>query len=190
MDATSSNIDLGKQLEELKTRLSEVEARAGKGQTDRLSIVAFSGSLDRQIAAFTIATAAAASGMEVDMFFTFWGFAALRDKNKHPGKKNFLARMFGWMLPRGTKKLPLSQFQMGGMGAAMIRKIMSNNKFASLEDLMAVAAELGIRIYACDMSMSVMGFKMEELIDYPDLTRCGAATFIERASAGKVTLFI
>jgi peroxiredoxin family protein len=182
--------DFGRQLEELRGRLAQVEAKTGKGQVDRLSLVVFSGTLDHQIAAFTLATAAAASGMEVNMFFTFWGFSALRDKHKRGRVKNFLGRMFGWMLPRGSRQLPVSQWQMGGMGAALIRKIMSDNKFASLEDLMQVAAELEVNIFACDMSMNVMGFSMEELIDYPKLTRCGAATFVERASAGKVTMFI
>ena len=103
-----SPAELGRQLDELRERLSQVESKVGKGQVERLSLVVFSGSLDRQIAAFTIATAAAASGMEVDMFFTFWGFSALRD----PGKrgqgtpKPLLARMFGWMLPRGSRQLP------------------------------------------------------------------------------------
>src|SRR5262249_26692186 len=134
--------------------------------------------------------AAAASGMEVDMFFTFWGFSALRDKKKRGRAKTFFGTMFGWMLPRGTKQLPLSNFQMGGIGPKLIRKIMSDNKFASLEDLLGLAAELGVNSHACEMSMAVMGFSMEELIDYPKLSRCGAATFVERASAGKVTMFI
>lgn len=187
-----SPAELGRQLDELRERLSQVESKVGKGQVERLSLVVFSGSLDRQIAAFTIATAAAASGMEVDMFFTFWGFSALRD----PGKrgqgthKTLLARMFGWMLPRGSRQLPLSQFHMGGLGPRLIRKIMSDSKFASLEELMQVAAELEVNLYACDMSMNVMGFSMEELVSYPKLSRCGAATFIERAAAGKVTMFI
>lgn len=189
---TPTVADLSKQLDELRGRLAQVEAQAGpgKGPLDRMSLVVFSGTLDRQIAAFTIATAAAASGMEVDMFFTFWGFSALRDKGKRGGAKSFLARMFGWMLPRGSRQLPLSQWQLGGMGPALIRKIMSDSKFASLEELMKVAAELEVNIYACDMSMNIMGFSMEELIDYPKLSRCGAATFVERASAGKVTMFI
>lgn len=194
-NSPAETAELSKQLDELRGRLAQLEAqleaKVGKGQVERLSMVVFSGTLDRQIAAFTIATAAAASGMEVDMFFTFWGFSALRDPGKRPGKnKTFLGRMFGWMLPRGSLQLPLSQFHLGGLGPRLIRKIMSDGKFASLEELMQVAAELEVNIFACDMSMNVMGFAMEELIDYPKLSRCGAATFIERAAAGKVTLFV
>jgi peroxiredoxin family protein len=94
------------------------------------------------------------------------------------------------MLPRGHKKLPLSQMNMGGAGPVMIRTIMKKKGFASSEEMMAVCAEFGVRIYACDMSREVMGIKPEELIDYPHLDYCGAATFLEKASSGRVSLFI
>ena len=123
------------------------------------------------------------------MFFTFWGLASLRDHQKSP-KKDFFGRMFGWMLPRGARKLPLSQMNMGGAGPAMIRHIMKKKGFASIEEMLQVCAEFGVRIYACDMSREVMGIKPEELIDYPHLDYCGAATFLEKASGGRVSLFI
>lgn len=182
-DAT---LPLATQLAELQARLGRVEEAA---RENRVSMVVFSGSLDRIIASFVLATTAAASGMEVEMFFTFWGLSALRDAKKR-ANKTFIEKMFGWMLPRGTRKLPLSQMQMAGMGPIMMRKIMAQKNVASPEALMATAAELNVTIYACEMSMGVMGFKDEELIDYPHLSRCGAATFIERAASGKVTLFI
>lgn len=205
-EAPSEVAALQQQVADLQARLSRIEtqnplaaalplaqsgtATAGKGQIDRLSMVVFSGTLDHTIAAFTIATVAAASGMEVEMFFTFWGFAALRDPKKSGGKKSLIGRMFGWMLPRGTKKLPLSQWNMSGAGASMIRNIMKSRNVASVEELLAAAAELGVTIFACEMSMGLMGINQQEIIDYPTLKICGAATFIERASAGKVTLFI
>ncbi|HEY7954402.1 MAG TPA: DsrE/DsrF/DrsH-like family protein [Polyangia bacterium] len=177
---------LALQLAEMQTRLGQVEADA---RQNRLSMVVFSGSLDRIIASLVLATTAAASGMEVELFFTFWGLSALRDAGKK-AKKTLIEKMFGWMLPRGTRKLPLSQMHMAGMGPIMMRKIMTQKNVASPEALLATAGELGVTIYACEMSMGVMGFKDEELIDYPHLSRCGAATFIDRAASGKVTLFI
>jgi peroxiredoxin family protein len=205
-DHASQLAELQRQVADLQARLSRFEsqaapiaglpmatsgtAQAGSGQEDRLSMVVFSGTLDHAIAAFTIATAAAASGMQVEMFFTFWGFAALRDPKKRGTGKSLIGRMFGWMLPRGTGKLPLSQWNMGGAGALMIRSIMKGRKVASVEELLAAAAELGVVINACEMSMGLMGISLDELIDYPTLKVCGATSFIERASAGKVTLFI
>ena len=171
-------------------RLEALEGKVAKGATeDRLSMVVFSGSLDKMLAAFVLASSAAASGMQVEMFFTFWGLAALRDRKKS-AKKDLLGRMFGWMLPRGHRKLPLSQMNMGGAGPVMIRHIMKTKKFASIEEMIEVCAEFGVRIYACDMSREIMGIKPEELMDYPHLSYCGAATFLEKASGGRVSMFI
>ena len=94
------------------TRLQALESQAPQ---DSLALGVMHGSLDYTIAAFIIALGAAAYDMQVDMFFTFWGTAALRDPKKKV-KKGFIDRMFGWMLPRGTRRLPLSQMQMLGMG--------------------------------------------------------------------------
>lgn len=176
------------ELAELKQRVSQLEAQAAAPQ-DRLSMVVFSGSLDKVLAAFMIATAAAASGMEVVMFFTFWGLGALRDPQKRV-KKTLREQLFGAMIPRGTRALSLSQMNMGGLGARLVRHIMAEQHVASLEEMVELAAELNVKIYACDMSRALLGIKMEELISYPQLGACGAATFVERAAGGKVTLFI
>lgn len=174
------------QLLELQQKVAELSARA---PADRLSMVVFSGSLDRQLAAFLIATAAAASGMEVVMFFTFWGLGALRDPKKRVAK-TLRERLFGVMLPRGTRTLPLSQLNLGGLGPRLVRYIMAEQRVASLENLIDLAGELNVQIYACDMSRALLGIKMEELISYPHLGACGAATFVERAAGGKVSLFL
>ena len=174
------------QLLELQEKVAELSARAS---VDRLSMVVFSGSLDRQLAAFLIATAAAASGMEVVMFFTFWGLGALRDPKKRVAK-TLRERLFGVMLPRGTRTLPLSQLNLGGLGPRLVRYIMAEQRVASLEELIDLAGELNVQIYACDMSRALLGIKMEELISYPHLGACGAATFVERAAGGKVSLFL
>jgi peroxiredoxin family protein len=159
------------------------------GQQERLSLIVFSGSLDRLIAAFVLATGAAAMGMQVSMFFTFWGTAALRLDNVHV-KKTLLERMFGWMLPKGTKQLPLSQMNMAGGGPLMIRHIMKKNGVASLEEMIEVSKELGVELNVCTMSMDLLGMKPEELIDYPGRSFCGVAKFLETAAPGKLTMFL
>jgi peroxiredoxin family protein len=156
---------------------------------DRLSLIVFSGSLDRLIAAFVLATGAAAMGTQVSMFFTFWGTAALRDERKR-AEKSWFYRMLGWMLPRGSRRLPLSQMNLGGGGALMIRRIMRSKGVASLEEMMKLAAELGVEINICTMSMDLLGMKEDEMIAYPNLGYCGAAKFLEVASTSKTTLFL
>jgi peroxiredoxin family protein len=165
------------------------ELMKGSGQEEKLSLIVFSGSLDRLIAAFVLATGAAAMGMKVSMFFTFWGTAALRLDNVRV-KKTFLERMFGWMLPKGVKKLPLSQMNMGGGGPAMIRYIMKKNGVASVEEMIELSKELGVELNVCTMSMDLLGMKPDELIDYPGRTFCGVAKFIETAAPGKITMFL
>jgi peroxiredoxin family protein len=161
----------------------------GACQQEKLSLIVFSGSLDRLIAAFVLATGAAAMGMQVSMFFTFWGTAALRRDNVHV-KKRLLERMFGWMLPKGVKKLPLSQMNMAGGGPAMIRYVMKKNGVASVEDMIELSKELGVELNVCTMSMDLLGMKQDELIDYPGRSFCGVAKFLETAAPGKITMFL
>jgi len=159
-------------------------------EVEQLSMVVFSGDLDKLLAAMIIATGAAAYDMKVNLFFTFWATAALRAPEKKVGGKDFMSKMFGWMLPKGANKVALSKMNMGGMGTSMIKGIMKKNKVASLPELLKTAGELGVNINVCEMSMNLMGFKKEELIDYPNLNICGVATFLSDAAESKIQLFI
>ncbi len=178
--------DIDKKIAELTTRVGALEKSAGN---DRLAIGVMQGDLDSTIAAFIIALGAVAYDIQVDMFFTFWAIAALRDPKK-AAKKGFLDRMFGMMLPRGSKALPLSKMQMAGIGPKMIRGVMRQRGVKSLEDLIKDAGDLGVRIHICEMSMNVMGFKAEEMLDYPNLDYVGVGTFINLISESKQVLFL
>ena len=179
--------DFEKQLEELK---SKVEALASDQPENKISMIVFSGDLDKALAAFVIGTGAVAMGMEVVMFFTFWGTPLLRDKLKKVGGKDMMGAMFGTMLPKGTDQVKLSKMNMGGMGTAMMKSLMKKKNVASLEQMLEMAGELGVKIFVCEMSMDLMGFKREEMISYPDMTYCGVAKFLEEAMHSKVQLFI
>ena len=156
---------------------------------DRVSIVLFSGELDKAMAAFIIATGAAATGMRVDMFFTFWGLSVLRKKGVKVEGKNLIEKMFGWMLPKGADDLALSKMHMAGMGTLMMKNVMKQKKVASLPQLIEIAGQLGVNLHACEMTMGVMGLKREELVDQiKDIV--GVATYVDDASRSKITLFI
>lgn len=182
-----------------------IEALLGKGRTDGLSaeagappvpaavqegttMVVFNGDLDRAIATFIIANGAAASGKKVTLFFTFWGLNIIRKPEHVPAAKGFMDRMFGLMLPRGSKKLPLSRMKMLGLGAPMIRKVMKAKQISSLEDLMEAAVAQGVELVACQMSMDVMGIKQEELID--GVTLGGVGYYLGKANRSGINLFI
>jgi len=156
-------------------------------KTDK-SMVVFSGDLDKALASFIIANGAAAMGRKVTMFFTFWGLNVLRKDEKINVKKNFMEKMFGAMMPRGSKKLKLSKMNMGGMGSAMMKKIMKDKNVDSLEALIKQAQNNGVRMVACTMSMDVMGIKEEELLD--GIEYAGVATFLSSAENSDASLFI
>jgi peroxiredoxin family protein len=180
--------------EELQKQITELEAQiknlAGNQPENKISMIVFSGDLDKALAAFVIATGAVAMGMDVVMFFTFWGTPLLRDKNKQVGGKDLMGTMFGSMLPKGTGGVKLSKMNMAGMGTAMMKSLMKKKNVASLEQMLEMAGELGVKIFVCEMSMDLMGFKREEMISYPDLTFCGVAKFLEEAMHSKIQLFI
>ena len=180
------SIELEKQIQDLKEKVSRLEA----GTKDQLSMVVFSGDLDKILAALIISTGAAAYDMKVKLFFTFWAISALRDPKKNAKGKNLMEKMFGMMLPRGSGKVKLSNMNMGGMGTAMIKGIMKKHKVASLPEMFKTAGELGVEINICEMSMNLMGFKKEEMIDYPGMNICGVATFLSDAQESKIQLFI
>jgi NADPH-dependent 2,4-dienoyl-CoA reductase/sulfur reductase-like enzyme/peroxiredoxin family protein/rhodanese-related sulfurtransferase/TusA-related sulfurtransferase len=152
------------------------------------NLIVFSGDLDKAIASFIIANASAALGRPVSMFFTFWGLNILRKDTYVSVKKDFISRMFGMMMPRGSRKLTLSKMNMGGMGAMMIRMVMKKKNVDSLEDLIKLAQESGVKLIACTMSMDVMGIKQEELIDGIELG--GAAAMLAFAEESDMSLFI
>ena len=179
--------NIEKELSDLK---NQVAALAKNAPENKISMIVFSGDLDKVLASFVIATGAAAMGMDVVMFFTFWGTPTLRDKNKKVGGKDFMGKMFGTMLPKGLGQVKLSKMNMAGMGTAMMKSLMKKKNVASLPEMMDLAAEMGVRIFICEMSMDLMGFKREEMIDYPKLTFCGVAKFLEEAQSSKIQLFI
>jgi len=175
------------QITELKSQMAALDKKAAE---NKLSMVVFSGELDKIIAAFVIATGAVAMGMDAVMFFTFWGTPVLRDAKKSVGGKDAFGKMFGAMLPKGMGKVKLSKMNMGGMGTAMMKSLMKKKNVASLEQMLAMAEELEVQIFVCEMSMDLMGFKREEMVDYKNLTYCGVAKFLEEAANSKVQLFI
>ncbi|NLZ70501.1 MAG: FAD-dependent oxidoreductase [Clostridiaceae bacterium] len=166
-------------------------ASAAPAQTARRpekTMIIFSGDLDKAIAAFIIANGALAMGDKVNMFFTFWGLNMLRRSTRQAKGKDFLGRMFGRMMPRGSKRLGLSQMNFAGAGPKLIRYIMNKKKIASLEELIISARENGATLTACQMSMDVMGIKAEELIDGVEIG--GVATMLNDNDRSNMNLFI
>jgi peroxiredoxin family protein/rhodanese-related sulfurtransferase/TusA-related sulfurtransferase len=156
----------------------------GKNKT----MVIFSGDLDKALAGCIIANGVIASGHQASMFFTFWGLNLLRKNENVKVKKNLVERMFGWMMPKGTKKAKLSQMHLAGMGTAMIKGIMKQKNVDSLTEMLQTAIDNGVRIQACQMSMDLMGIQREELIDGIEIV--GVATMLSASDESNAVIFI
>lgn len=153
----------------------------------KLSMVVFSGDLDKLFAAFSIAAGAAASGMDVTMFFTFWGLRALKKKARTG--KSFLGRLLGLFYGGDISRANPSKFSFGGIGRWMFKKMMKAKRVPSLIELRQAAIDMGVKMYGCQMSMEVMEIPQDQMID--EVSACvGVAHFIEQAQQSEVTLFI
>jgi len=158
-------------------------------EKESVTIVVFSGELDKALASFNIATTAAAMGMDVTMFFTFWGLNVIK-KNEGPLRsKGLMRKMLNWMNRGGSKRLKLSRFNMFGLGTRMIKKLMREDRMPSIEELIAQANRLGVKLVVCTTSMGMMDLGEDAFIPEVD-SFAGAATFLGQARKGTVNLFI
>ncbi len=156
--------------------------------TKDVTMIVFDADLDKAIATFIVANGALSMGRKVTLFFTFWGLNVLRKDRQPKVKKTFIEKMFGWMMPRGTHKLPLSRMNMAGIGPKMIRGIMKKHNIDSVEEMMDTALKNGVKIVACQMSMDLLGMKKEELIDGIEIG--GVASYLSSAGEANTNLFI
>ena len=131
-ESTANQKAIDARLATLEARLTELEEQQPE---DRVAMVVFSGELDRVLAAFIIATGAAALGQEVSMFFTFWGLNALKKRSDLQGKA-FFEKLMAAMSPGSSQSLPVSKMNYFGIGAKMLRKMMQDKNVSSLEELM------------------------------------------------------
>jgi len=156
---------------------------------EKVTLVVFSGELDKALAAFNIAIGAASSGMEVSMFFTFWGLNVIK-KNQGPIKsRGIMRKMLNFMNRGGPKRLPLSRFHMVGLGKWMMVRLMRDSKFPSLDEMIGLARETGVKLMACTTSMGMMGITREAFIPEVD-SYCGVATYLSEAREAKLNLFV
>ena len=173
------------------TKIEPATALAELQETkpERVTIVVLSGDMDRVMAAFIIATGAAAMGMQVTMFFTFWGLNVIRKKGSTSSAKDWLRRLFGFLNKGGADDLPLSRFHFGGLGTNMMKKVMRQNRMPGISELLETAQDLGVKMIACTTTLGLMGISKDTLIDGVDQL-AGVTTYLAEARQGSVNLFI
>lgn len=158
-------------------------------EKEKVTLVVFSGDLDRSLAAFNIAIGAASMGMDVSMFFTFWGLNVIKRNEGSIKSKGIMRRMLNFMNRGGSRRLPLSRFHMLGTGTWMMKRLMKDSNFPQLEQLMTMAKEMGVKFIACTTSMGMMGIGKEAFVSEVD-SFAGVATYLGQARDGQVNLFI
>jgi peroxiredoxin family protein len=156
---------------------------------EKMTVIVFSGELDKALAAFNLAIGGASMGMEVSMFFTFWGLNVIKRNEGGIRSKGFLRKMLNTMNRGGSSRLPLSRFDMGGIGRSMMKTLMKQGNFPQVDDMIKMAKDLGVKFIACTTSCSMMGIDKDAVIPEVD-TFAGVATYLAIARESKVNLFI
>ena len=162
---------------------------AQEPKRDKATIIVFSGEMDKALAAFNIATTAAAMDMDVTMFFTFWGLNIVK-RNEGPIKSSeWMETLLNRMNRGGATRLPLSKFHMLGLGTWMMKQLMRKRHMQSVPEMIKLAKQLGVKFIACTTTCAVMGISQDALIPEVD-EMAGAATSVGEARESKINLFI
>jgi peroxiredoxin family protein len=155
---------------------------------NKMTLVVLSGDMDKVMAAYIMASGAAAAGMEVIMFFTFWGLKAIQRDGVLTGKGLF-GRMLGVMNRGGLNAIGPSRLNMGGMGRRMFKLMMKMHGVTPLNELREACVDLGVKLIPCDMSMKVMEIDCEDLIPETE-EPVGVAVMLEHANESSIQYFI
>ncbi len=158
-------------------------------EKEKVTIVVFSGDLDKVYAAFIVATTAASMGKEVSMYFTFWGLNVLRKKKFLFGAPKFLQKIFGLMNRGGAERLPLSKFHLFGIGTFFMKLLMKQYNLPKISEMIKLAKQLNVKMIPCTTTIGVMGLKKDDFIPEVDEI-AGASTYLNLAFDSKVNLFI
>ena len=156
------------------------------------SILIIKNDFESLMAALMVATTSAAQGMEVNVFFSFWGVNLLRGERPRRDvakqKVSVLQKMMQWMMPRGPQRQKMSKMHMGGMGKGMMQYFMKKNNVLTLEELMAVAVEQNVQFTICSMSMGIMGIQKRDIVDFPNVQFAGVTSFVETSRRASMSL--
>lgn len=159
-------------------------------EKDKLTIVMFSGNLDHALAGLTLATTAASMGMEVSMFFTYWGLNIIKKNEGKIRSQGLMRKMLNFMNRGGSKRLKLSRFNMFGLGTWMMKKLMKDANVPSLDEMITMAQEMGVKLVPCSTTCGVMGLSEKDAFRENIASLAGAAFFLNEARESKITLFI
>ncbi len=174
----------------VETMPAEVEAPEEPTPVkDKMVLIASSGDLDKAWPTLILATTGAAYGMDVTVFFTFWGLGILKRADAGITGEDWRQKMLSVFKKGSPTGLQLSTMNFGGLGAKMMKDLADENKVASVQELLDLAQQMGVKLWPCQMTMDLMGLKPEHLIDGLD-NPAGAGSAISLMRDAKISLFI
>ncbi len=160
-------------------------------EREKLTIAVLSGDLERALAAFMLAITGATMGMEVSVFFTFWGLNIVKRSEGSIKSRGIMRKMLNLINRGGSKRLKLSKFNMFGLGTWMMKRLMKDTNMPSIDEHIAMAHQMGVKLIACTTTCGVMGLAAEKDTFRSEIdTMAGAAYFLGEARESKITLFI
>jgi peroxiredoxin family protein len=168
----------------------------------KMVLVLCSGELDKALACMNIAVGGASMGMDVTVFCTFFGLNAIRKDGVAPAPKRedeprrvglfgarVIRRAFAWMNPGGGSRMNPSRFSFGGLGRRLMAYLMRDSRMAHLDELIQMAAKMGVKFIACTTSLETLGIPRDNV--RPEVTEfAGVATFLAEAVDSEINLFI
>jgi len=171
--------------ERVDVYLQEKEAEKEQ-KIPKLAIIATKGTLDMAYPPLILATTAAALGWDVGIFFTFYGLNIIhKEKNKHLQ-----------VAPIGNPAMPIPVPNIVGvlpgmtaMGTTIMKRMFDSHHVATIDELLEMTVDSGVKMWPCGMTLEVFGYKQEDFIDGVQQV-CGAAHFIGYAQDADVSLFI
>ncbi|MBL8685194.1 MAG: DsrE/DsrF/DrsH-like family protein [Myxococcales bacterium] len=173
------------------TALATVDDGAARRE-NRMTLLVLKNDLEGLLAAMMSANAAAAQGMKVDVFFSFWAVHLLRGErpraNAPEEPVGFIGRMMKLMVPSGAKRQQLAKLRMGGMGTRLLNWLMRKRNILSLDQLIEQAVKQDVRFVVCSMSMGLMGLTKRDIVDLPNVEFAGVASFVEHSRRSSVAL--
>ena len=169
--------------------MEELSNASASGSTQKMTMVAWSGDLDRVWPQLILASTGAAYGMEVTIFFTFWGlFSLVRDERRLTGE-DWMTKMLAAMNAPGLSRMKLSKLNMGGAGPKMMRMLADRHQVASPTELLQVCRDLDVKLWPCQMTMDLLGIELKDLVDGVG-DPVGAATALSEMNRSSINLFI
>ena len=158
-------------------------------EKEKMVLVAASGDLDKAWPVLILATTGAAYGMDVTIFFTFWGLSILKKPGTGVTGDDWRQKLMSAFHKGTPDGLQLSKLHFAGMGPTMMKSLAEDKNVASVQELLDTAHSLGVKMWPCQMTMDLMGLKPEDLIDGLD-EPAGAGSAVSLMKEASINLFI